>query len=117
MGWHYVQKIEAELLSLGEISLPDNIYRNMVRPEGPDTLSMDEIDAFILNALYQKDPQQFLELYVNCVCVHTGTIVCPSTMLKWFLKAFPSRSGLCKSNLVPYDKFCPGNIAKAKEYI
>ena len=26
VGWHYVQKVEAELLSLGEVLLPDDIY-------------------------------------------------------------------------------------------
>ncbi len=37
-------------------------------------------------------------------------------MLQWFHFAFPISGRLCKPNLVPYDKFRPGNI-KAWDYL
>ncbi len=39
-----------------------------------------------------------------------------STVLQWFHFAFPISGRLCKPNLVPYDKFRPGNI-KAWDYL
>ena len=38
-------------------------------------------------------------------------------MFWYFCHGFLIRGGLCKPNLVPYDKFRPKNIEKAKEYI
>ena len=40
-----------------------------------------------------------------------------STVSRWFHFAFPISGRLCKPNLVPYDKFRPGNIEKAWEYL
>ena len=91
VGWHYVEKVESELIGLGEILLPEDMY--------------------------QKDTQRSLNSYVNYLFVYTSTIVSPSVVSRWFLHAFPVRGGLCKPNLVPYDKFRPANIIKAKEYL
>ena len=38
-------------------------------------------------------------------------------MSRWFNHAFPVRDRLCVPNLVLYNKFRPGNIEKAYEYL
>jgi hypothetical protein len=43
--------------------------------------------------------------------------VSESTVLRGFNHAFPIWGRLCMPNLVPYDKFRPGNIEKAWEYL
>ena len=117
VGWHYVEKVEEEILCLGEVVPPDDIDCDRARPVGPSSISMDEDDSFVLYGLYQKDPQRSLKSYVNNLFMYTGTIVSTSTVSRWFIHGFPIRGGLCKPNFVPYDKFRPKNIEKAKEYL
>ncbi|KAL7545645.1 hypothetical protein ACHAWF_009010 [Thalassiosira exigua] len=117
VGWHFVEKIERELLCEGRVRAPKDIYREQERPIGPGSLSLDPVDIFVIYRLYRKEPTRCLESYVNWLFYYTGTIVSASTVSRLFNHGFPIRGGLCKPNLVPYDKFRPANIAKAKEYV
>ena len=117
VGWHYVEKVETELLDTGEVALPKDIYRTRAYPDSPGARTLDAIDSFVLYALYQKDQQRSLDSYVNHLFYYTGTVVSASVVSRFFLHAFPIKGGLCKPNLVPYDKFRPANIQKAKEYV
>ncbi|KAL7543278.1 hypothetical protein ACHAWF_009668 [Thalassiosira exigua] len=117
VGWHFVKKIEDELLCEGKFKAPRRIYAERERPIGQGSISLDPIDVFVLYRLYWKHPTRSLESYVNWLSYYTGTIVSASTVSRLFNHGFPVRGGLCKPNLVPYDKFRPQNIAKAKEYL
>ena len=66
---------------------------------------MDEADRFVVFLLYLEDPTRPLSSYVDWLCALTGTIVGKSTISRFFLEAFPHRGGLCKPNLIPYDKW------------
>lgn len=61
---------------------------------------MDETDRFVVFFLYPEDPTRPLSSYVGWLCALTGTIV------------VPTQGGLCKPNLVPYDKFRPCNTRR-----
>lgn len=100
VGWHFVEKIEGELLM-----------------EERGILTYDEIDAFVLYRLYKKLPTRSLKSYVNWLFYYTGTIVSASTVSRFFNYGFFIRGGFCQPNLVPYDTFCPANIEKAKDYL
>ena len=117
VGWHYVDKVRGEIVTLGRIRSPGEIYRERQGPTGPGSICMDAIDWFVLYRLYQREPTRSLKSYVIWLYFYTGTIVSKSTISSFFLRGFPIRGGLCKPNLVPYDKFRPGNIEKAQEYI
>ena len=117
VGWHFVEKVEGELLTEGHIIAPKDIYKRRNCPIGPGSISMDPTDWFVLYRLYEKEPTRSLKSYVNWLFYYTGTIVSESTVSRFFNHGFPIRGGFCKPNLVPYDKFRPANIEKAKEYI
>ena len=67
-------KVETELLGFREVLCPEQIECNSARLEEPGAVKLDEIDAFVMYALYQKDKQTSQESYVNHLFVHTGTI-------------------------------------------
>ena len=100
------------------VVLPEEILRTRSFASGPGSKTLDdEINGFVLYSLYQKQPTRSLASYVNWLFYYTGTIVSRSTVSRYFRHGFPVRGGLCKPNLIPYDKFRPKNIEKAKEYI
>ncbi len=69
---------------------------------------------FVLYILHWQERTRSLKSYVYWLFYCTGTIVSESsTVSRWFNHAFPVRDRLCVPNLVPYDKFRPGNIEKA----
>ena len=113
----FVRKIEGELMSEGHVVAPADIYRDRVSAVGPGSICLDEFDRFILYRLYKRHPQRSMKSYVNWLFYYTGTIVSASTVTRFFNHGFPISGCFCKPNLVPYDKFRPGNIEKAKEYI
>ena len=67
VGWHFVEKVEGELLSAGHVISPEEIYRQRQRkmPTGPGSICMDDIDGFVLYRLYQQQPTRSLASYVN----------------------------------------------------
>jgi hypothetical protein len=113
----FVYKIERELMENERILAPDEIYLARSNPIGPGSKSMSGEDFFVLYILYRQEPTRSLKSYVNWLFCCTGTIVSESTVSRWFNHAFPVRGRLCVPNLVPYDKFRPGNIEKAWEYL
>ena len=117
VGWEFVTKVEKELLSNGHVDAPEDIYKDRSGPSGPGSISLCAEDSFVLYQLYRGKPTRSLKSYVSWLFYHTGTIVSESTVSRFFLYGFPIRGSLCQPNLVPYDKFRPGNIAKAAEYL
>ena len=119
VGWHFVEKIENELFIEGHVLAPKDIYRRRSEnaPHGPGSLTLSDTDVFVLYRLYRKNPQRSLRSYVNWLFYHTGTIVSESTVSRFFNHGFLIAGRFCKPNMVPYDKFRPKNIAKAKEFI
>ena len=74
---------------------------------------MDQFDS----AVYLEEPSRSLQSYVEWLEALTGTVTSKSVVSRFFLEAFPHRGGLCKPNLVPFDKFCPENIERAFDYL
>ena len=112
-------KIETELAEEGTVIAPEDIYkrRSLRTTGGPGSISLCDVDRFVLYRLYRKMPTRSLQSYVNWLFYHTGTIVSKSTVSRFFNHGFEIAGRLCKPNLVPYDKFRPANIAKAREYV
>jgi hypothetical protein len=119
VGRAFVTKIEGELYAEGRVIPPDEIKLNMVnnRQLGAGSISLDPEDCFVLYQLYRKQPTRSLKSYVRELHYYTGTIVSKSTVSRFFNHGFPIKGCLCKANLVPYDKFRPANIEKAKQYL
>ena len=113
----FVRKVESELRKYGTILTPSDIQARREGPVGPGSRVLDEIDSTVILFLYLKEPSRSLKSYVSTLELLTDTIVSRSTISRFFTDAFPHRSGLCRPNLVPYDKFRPANIEKAIEYI
>ena len=119
VSWAFVKKIETELAEEGHVIAPEDIYkrRSLRTPGGPGSISLCDVDAFVLYRLYRKMPTRSLQSYVNWLFYYTGTIVSKSTVSRFFNHGFETAGRLCKQNLVPWDKFRPANIAKAREYV
>ena len=95
VGWHFVEKVEGELLSAGHVISPEEIYRQRQRkmPTGPGPIYMDDIDGFVLDWLYQQQPTRSLASYVNWLFYYTENIVSKSTVSRFLCTAFPSEVG------------------------
>jgi transposase len=117
VGWDFVAKIERELVENDRVLTPKEVYLARDNPIGPGSMSMSGEDFYVLYILYRQEPTRSLKSYVYWLFCCTGTIVSESTVSRWFHFAFPISGRLCKPNLVPYDKFRPGNIEKAWEYL
>ncbi|EJK76378.1 hypothetical protein THAOC_01863 [Thalassiosira oceanica] len=106
-GRVYPRKIEvaAAYLAAKEEGggLPSQTSANRNIPRGP--ASMDETDRFVVFFLYPEDPTRPLSSYVDWLCALTETI-CTRP------RSIPTQGGLCKPNLVPYDKFRPCNTRR-----
>ena len=117
VGWHFVEKIEREILGLGKIQAPEDAYVNRVTITGSGAKSIDKVDAWVLLMMYIEEPTRSLASYVQWLFVYTGTFVSTTTVSRVFKKAFPFKGSLVQPNLVPYDKFRPANVTRAKEYL
>jgi transposase len=117
VGRDFVAKVEKELNLNGRVLRPEEIFANRSMPRGPGSKSMTKEDGFVIYMLYRQNPSRSLKSYVYWLCFLTGTIVSESTVSRFFNKGFPIRGGLCMTNLVPFDKFRPGNVEKAYEYL
>jgi transposase len=117
VGRDFVAKIERELMENGRVLPPEKIFMNQDHPIGPGSLSMSGEDFYVLYFLYRQEATRSLKSYVYWLHYYTGTIVSERTVSRWFDEAFPIRGRLRVPNLVPYDKFRPGNIEKAWEYL
>ncbi|KAL7534650.1 hypothetical protein ACHAXR_006021 [Thalassiosira sp. AJA248-18] len=114
----FVRKIEKELLGNdGMILHPSAIQANRPGPRGPGSRTLDDIDSAVILFLYLDEPSRSLADYVNTLGLLTGTVASKSTISRFFTDAFPHRGGMCRPNLVPFDKFRPANIQRAVEYV
>ena len=95
VGWHFVKKIEGELLNVGHVVSPEEVIQERNQLSGPGSKTLDEIDSFVLYSLYQKQPTRSLASYVNWLYYYTGTIVSKSTVSRFFRHGFLIRGGLC----------------------
>lgn len=112
----FVKKIERELMD-GNIRHPSEIQRNRIGPVGPGSRSLDEVDAAVLMFLYLDEPSRNLSDYTEWLEAFTGTLVHESTVSRFFNHALPFKGGLCRPNLVPFDKFRPSNVARVFEFV
>jgi hypothetical protein len=72
---------------------------------------------FVILQMYHHDVLLPLEKYTSTVLLATGIQVSTSPISQFFNKGFVFKGSMCTPNLVPYDKFCPANFAKAMEYM
>ena len=96
---------------------PADIQQNKSHSRGPGSRSLDEYDRAVILFLYLDEHSRPLASYVEWLQHLTGTVVCGQTISNFFRDAFPHRGGLCRPNLVPFDKFRPSNIEKAWDYL
>jgi hypothetical protein len=113
----FVRKIIEELNTHGRVLRPEESFANREGPVGPGSRSMDEIDQTVLLFLYLEEPSRNLRNYVSMLAQITGTVVSESTVSRFFNHGFSVKGGLCRPNLVPFDKFRPENIERAYEYL
>ena len=89
VGWHYAEKVESELLRLGEILLPKDIYNNKDYYRGPGARFLNSINVFVLYALDKKNTQRYLNSYVSYVFAFAVTIVSAPVVLRQSLHSLP----------------------------
>ena len=112
-----IRKIEKELNDHGRVLSPRDISANKTVQRGAGSRSLSELDVFILLQLYHHDPSTTCKNYVKALFLVTGTIVHPTTICRFFREGFAISGRMCKTNLIPYDKFQPDNYEKALEYM
>ena len=67
--------------------------------------------------LHIKMPYRTLKDYRKRLYEFTGTLVHETTISRIFNHGFEIKGSLCKTNMVPYDKFRPENLERAIEYL
>jgi hypothetical protein len=117
LGRNLYAKIKLELMENERVLAPEEIFLARANSIGPGSKSMSEEDFFVIYILYCQEPTRSLRSYVYWLFCCMGTIVLESTVSRWFNHAFLVRGRLCVPNLVPYNKFRPGNMKKAWEYL
>jgi hypothetical protein len=110
-------KIAKELDDNGRFISPDEISRNKNIQKGAGSRSLSELDVFILLQLYHHDTSITCKNYVKVLFLTTGTIVHLSTICRFICKGFEISGRVCKTNIIPYDKFHADNYEKALEYM
>jgi len=116
VGWHFVRKVEKELLDYGRVLAPNEKPRHC-KYKGPGSKTLDEFDTWIILQLYLAEPSRCLPSYVRWLKQLIGTEVSESTISRFFKEAFPYSATLRRPNLVPFDKFRPENCMKAIDYL
>ena len=112
-----VAKVEEELTGLGRVQDPREIFESRDIPQGPGSVSLDDLNIFAILMLYHLEPSQTLQGYVVSLYQLTGTIASKSSISRFFNHGFEIKGSLCKPNLIPYDKFRPENLHRAVEYL
>ena len=116
MSRKFIRRVEGEIDEYNTILTQKDTKNLREGPTGPGSRSLDEFDSAVILFLYLEEPSRSLASYVSALRRLSGTIVSKSTISRFFTNAFPHRGGLCRPNLVPFDKFRPENIEKAIEY-
>lgn len=96
---------------------PEDVYERPDCPIGPGSISMNEIDGFVLYRLYEKETTRSLKSYVNWLFYYTGTIVLESTLSRFFNHGFPIRGGLCKPNPIHMKKSAQPTLKMQKSIL
>lgn len=117
VNWHFVNKVEKELLKYDRVLRPDEVRKNRVGPIGPGSKSLGAEGAFVLYLLFSEEPSRTLSSYVEWLEILLGVVVSESTVSRVFKEAFPFSAGLYRPNWVPFDKFRAVNLEKAVEYL
>jgi hypothetical protein len=112
-----ISKVEGELLSFGRVLDPKDIRANRNIPLGPGSLSLRDIDVFVILSLYHEEPSRTQRSYVIGLFMATGRLVDGSTISRFFNHGFDIKGSLCKPNLIPYDKLRPANLERALDYL
>jgi len=112
-----IVKIERELFTVGRVIEPKEILANRDLPSGPGSISLSDLDAFVILMLYHQEPSMTLKGYRLGLYAYTGTLVCEMTISNFFHRGFEIKGSLCKPNLIPYDKFRPENLDRALDYL
>jgi transposase len=110
-----VKKLENEMHNHGRVLHPKE--KKQKRKIGPGANSLDTFDSFVLLVLYLIEDTRTLPSYAENLFLLTGAQVSESTISRFFNHAFPIKGGLRKPNLVPYDKFRPENLLRARDYV
>ena len=112
-----VRKIHNEMETHGRILRPEEISANKKVQRGAGSLSLSGLDMFVLMQMWKNDPSTSLKTYAQGLNLITGTVVHPTTISRWFRHAFHFSGTMCRSNMVPFDKFRPENYEKALMYM
>ena len=112
-----ITKVENELFSFGRVLHPKEIRSNRQMPLGPGSVSFNDLDAFVILALYHEEPSRTLRSYALGLFIRTGTNVSESTISRFFNHGFEIKGSLCKPNLIPYDKLRRENMVRAVDYL
>lgn len=116
VGWHFVGKVEKELIEYGHVLAPEEMVRKN-KDVGVGSKILDELDAWVILNLYLEEPSRGLPSYVALLKELVGTVVSRSTVSRFFKEAFPYSATFHRPNLIPMDKFRPENCMRAIEYL
>jgi len=112
----FIRKVEKELLEHGRALHPSERQKNK-RAGYPGSRVLDEMDYAVLIFLYLEEPSRNLRSYVEQLEALTGTVVSEMTVSVFLRHWFSHKDGICRPNLVPFDKFRPANIERASMYL
>ena len=88
---------------------PNQLRASEDRPVGPGSISLTQVEMYIILKLRREDPSRHLSDYRDSLMHHTGTRVLRETINQLLLRGFPFKGSLVKPDLVPLDKFKPEN--------
>jgi hypothetical protein len=111
----YVKKLKNEMNHHGRVLHPEE--KKQKRKIGPGANSLDTLYSFVLLVLYLMEDSTTLQSCREQLFRHIGTLVSDTTISRFFNHAFPIKGGPRKPTLVPYDKFKPENILRARDYM
>ena len=97
------------------LSDPDDTKQR--RALGVGTKAFSDEDIKYLLKLRKRNPSRSLRDYQRCLQAKSGKKVDKSAICKLFLKAFPVRASLRKTNPIPINKFKPAHIEKFEDYV
>eukprot|EP00956_Cyclotella_meneghiniana_P040104 scaffold186882_cov23-Cyclotella_meneghiniana.AAC.1 len=109
----FEEKVEVGRVILFNMDENGSINRSAPRR----SISLSGLDMFVLLQMWRNDPTTSLKMYAQGLNLITGTVVHPSTISRWFLYCFHISGTMCRTNMVPFDKFRPENYEKALMYM
>ena len=110
----FVDKIENELSTNGSVLHPNDERLKQRRVTGAGAVKIDAAANSLIYQTYCNNTSTSLKTYRDTLLAE-GFDVSESTISRFLLTAYPFPASLRKPNLVPYDKFRPDNVEKAKD--